>query len=152
MTATATKRPSAKTTSKGSASREAANRPSLRVVDKRAIQRRAARRVLLSVAGAVVASGVFAVAMVYAQLARGQQYLDDVREQSNQAEAELARLERDVVLASSPDSVVARALALGMVRAQNPVYLTASSDPADSADAGQRAGLSDLPPSSTGGS
>ncbi len=122
MTATVTRRRVSTPTRKKV---ESVKRPNLRVVDKNAIKRRARRRALLGLSGALVAAGLFAVALGYAQLAQGQRHLDTLRQETSQSQADLARLERDVVLASSPDAVVARARELGMVRAENPVYLTA---------------------------
>lgn len=129
MTATITRRrvrtASTRSDQARSGQKVAPKRPTLRVVDKQAIRRRARRRVLLWISASVVACGLFAVALVYAQLAQGQRHLDTLRRDVAASQAEQARLERDVVLASSPDAVVARALEMGMVRADNPVYLTA---------------------------
>lgn len=129
MTATVTRRRVSKpaSTKKPGASkqRESDKRPKLRVVDKVAIKRRARRRALLIASATVVAAGLFCVALMYAQLAKGQHHLDSLRSEIDSSETELARLERDIVQASSPHAVVARATELGMVRAENPVYLTA---------------------------
>lgn len=121
MTATATRRKAANAPTRS----DTPKRPTLRVVDKQALRRRARRRVLVTLAAGLIASGLFAVALVYAQLAQGQQDIDTMRTQITDSEAEIARLEHLVVSASSPSAVVARATELGMVRAENPIYLTA---------------------------
>ncbi len=141
MTATVTRRKESKTAlpsqtalpGKGRSGHKEAEprRPKLRIVDKGAIKRRARRRAVLGVSAATIAAGVFAVALGYAQLAKGQQQLDSIRSDISQSQAEIARLERDVVLASSPEAIVQQAVSLGMVRAENPVYLTATAQQID---------------------
>ncbi len=130
MTATVTRRKENKTASPGkgrsSSNESESRRPKLRIVDKGALKRRARRRAVLGVSAATIAAGVFAVALGYAELAKGQQQLDSIRRDISQSEAEIARLEHDVVLASSPEAIVQQAVSLGMVRAENPVYLTAT--------------------------
>lgn len=121
MTATATRKKAASPSARSNTSK----RPTLRVVDKQALRRRARRRVLVTLAAGLIATGLFAVALVYAQLAQGQQDIDTMRTQISESESEIARLEHLVVSASSPSAVVARATELGMVRAENPIYLTA---------------------------
>lgn len=132
MTATVTRR---KTTRNAPARQspagrktEQAKRPALRIVDKQAMRRRAQRRVLLTLSAATVMSALFGVAVAYARLAENQQHLDQVRSDIHQAETDISRLERDIVEASSPHAVVERAGQLGMVRAENPVYLTATAE------------------------
>lgn len=105
--------------------RRASLKARLRVVDPVAMRSRARRRLATFAVFGVVIVAMFAVAFVHAQLVRRQGELDDMREQVAQAEAEQARLTRDVVIASAPDSIVNRAMALGMVRAAEPVYLVA---------------------------
>ncbi len=135
MTATVTRRKESKTALAGrgrSGAKEAeSKRPKLRIVDKGAIKRRARRRAVLGVSAATIAAGVFAVTLGYAQLAKGQQQLDSIRRDISQSEAEIASLEHDVVLASSPEAIVQQAVGLGMVRAENPIYLTATAQKLD---------------------
>lgn len=97
----------------------------LRVVDKAALRRRARQRTLLTLAAALVTASLFGVALLYGQLVEGQQELDTMRAEIAQAEAERARLEREVAVASTPDAIVERAIELGMVRAVDPQYLVA---------------------------
>ncbi len=103
----------------------ASKKPKLRVVDKAAMRRRTRQRTLLTFAATVVTTALFGVAFLYGQLVEGQQEVDTMRAEIAQAEAERARLERDVAVASTPDAIVQRAIALGMVRAVDPQYLIA---------------------------
>lgn len=100
-------------------------RPKLRVVDKAALRRRARQRTLMTLSAGLVTVALFAVALLYGQLVEGQQELDTMRAEIAQAEAERARLEREVAIASTPDAIVERAFQLGMVRAVDPQYLIA---------------------------
>jgi cell division protein FtsL len=97
----------------------------LRVVDKAALRRRARQRTLVTLAAGLVTVSLFGVALLYGQLVEGQRELDTIRAEIAQAEAERARLEREVAVASTPDAIVERATALGMVRAVDPQYLIA---------------------------
>lgn len=97
----------------------------LRVVDKAALRRRRRSRSLLTAAAVIVTSALFAVALMYGQLVEGQQDIDELRTEIAEADAERARLEREVALASTPDAIVQRAIELGMVRAIDPKYLVA---------------------------
>ncbi len=115
----------AKTTAKRDGSKKDSSKPKLRVVDKAAMRRRARQRTLLTMAAGLVTTALFGVALLYGQLVEGQQETDTMRAEIAQAEAERARLERDVAIASTPAEIVRRATALGMVRAQNPQYLIA---------------------------
>lgn len=108
------------------------SRPKLRLVDARVLRASARRRAISLVAMLSLAAGMFLVAFAHAQLVGTQQRLDQIRSQVAEAEAERARLERDVVFASSPESIVVRATALGMVRATDPQYLVAVRPSADS--------------------
>ena len=103
----------------------ATKKPKLRVVDKAAMRRRTRQRTLLTLAATVVTTALFGVAFLYGQLVEGQQEVDTMRAEIAQAEAERARLERDVAVAPTPDAIVQRAYALGMVRAVDPQYLIA---------------------------
>ncbi len=97
----------------------------LRVVDKKVIRRRRRQRTLISLSGAVVTVALFGVALMYGQLVEGQQDVDELRAEIAQADADRARLEREVAIASTPEAIVQRALELGMVRALDPKYLVA---------------------------
>jgi cell division protein FtsB len=97
----------------------------LRVVDKAALRRRARQRTLVSLAAGLVTLSLFGVALLYGQLVEGQKELDTMRAEIAQAQAERARLEREVAVASTPDAIVQRAFELGMVRSVDPQYLTA---------------------------
>ena len=68
---------------------------------------------------------LFGVALMYGQLVEGQQNIDELRAEIAQADADRARLEREVAVASTPEVIVERAFQLGMVRALNPQYLVA---------------------------
>ena len=97
--------------------------PKLLVLDQQAIRRRARRRNALLILFIAVIVGFFAVAFVHAALVGGQQELDAVRSEISQAEARHAEMARAVEAASAPDVIVTRAVELGMVRANEPVYL-----------------------------
>lgn len=99
--------------------------PSLRVVDAVAEnRRRRQRRVLLGLL-VVFTAGCFVVAAAQAMLVQGQRELDDLRLQIAEAEGEQDRLIQQLVDARSPETIIARAEAMGMVRADDPVYLVA---------------------------
>lgn len=100
--------------------------PKLRVLDQAASRRRARHRSALLILFMAVLVGFFAVAFVHAELVAGQHELDAVRAEISQAEARHAELARTVEAASAPDRIVTRATELGMVRARQPVYLTAA--------------------------
>lgn len=123
MSAAATRRPTKKTEP---TTARPVKRAKLRVVDKAVIRRRRRQRTLLSLTAAVVTVVLFGVALMYGQLVEGQQSVDELRAEIAQAEAERARLERDVAVASTPEAIVQRAFELGMVRALNPQYLIAT--------------------------
>lgn len=109
----------------GSNAKDEPKKAKLRVVDKAALRRRARQRTLLTLAAGLVTASLFGVALLYGQLVEGQQELDTMRSEIAQAEAERARLEREVAVASTPDAIVDRAFELGMVRAVDPQYLVA---------------------------
>lgn len=117
-------RPTSPATTRRPAGRGDQGRPKLRVLDQAARRRRARHRTALLVLFVAVIAGFFAVAFVHAELVAGQHELDAVRAEITQAEARHAELSRSVEEASAPSTIVERATALGMVRAQNPVYLT----------------------------
>ncbi len=100
-------------------------RPRLRLIDRSVLRRLAVRRIAYFSTCIVLVIGVFAVALAQAELVERQHRLDQTRRSLDEAEAELARLQRDVDRASSPEVIVSRAAALGMVRAAEPVYFTA---------------------------
>ncbi|MEM7322026.1 MAG: hypothetical protein AAF531_02975 [Actinomycetota bacterium] len=102
------------------------SRPKLKVLNQQAIRRRARRRNALLTLFVFVLLGFFAVAFIQAQLVADQQDLDVLRARIAEAEAEHARIARDVEIASSPAVIFDRATNnLGMVRAHQPVYLEA---------------------------
>ena len=105
--------------------REAEKRPSLKVVDAKAVNRRRRQRRVLLALGVVFMVGCFVVAAAQAMLVQGQRELDDVRLQIAEAEGEQDRLVQQLVDARSPETIIARAEAMGMVRADDPVYLVA---------------------------
>ncbi len=101
-------------------------KPQLRVLNEAARRRRARHRTALLILFVAVLAGFFAVAFVHAELVAGQHDLDAVRAEISQAEARHAELARAVEEASAPAVIVERATALGMVRAEQPVYLVAA--------------------------
>ncbi|MEM8926107.1 MAG: hypothetical protein AAGD35_21585 [Actinomycetota bacterium] len=111
-----------------SGARPASRRPRLQVLDQAAIRRRARRRNLAVVLFIVLLAGLFGVAMVHAGLVESQQELDTLRTRIAELEAERAQIEREVDAAASPARIVARAEAMGMVRAAEPVYLQPTRD------------------------
>ena len=131
MTATAARRSTKRaTTAKGQSAGAQANKaqskkPKLKVVDKAAAGRRRRQRTVLGLAATIVTVALFSVALMYGQLVEGQQDIDAMRADIAEAEAERARLEREIAVASTPDMIVARAFELGMVRALDPEYLVA---------------------------
>lgn len=73
----------------------------------------------------VVLAGFFAVATAHAELVSNQRDLDVLRNEITTSRASNAVLQRKVDEASSPEAIVTRAEELGMVRAEEPVYLIA---------------------------
>lgn len=102
------------------------SRPRLQVLDQAAARRRSRHRMALLILFITVLAGFFAVAYVHAELVAGQNDLDTVRSAIKEAEARHAELARSVEEASAPAVIVTRATELGMVRANEPVYLTAA--------------------------
>jgi cell division protein FtsL len=102
-------------------------RPHLKVLDQQAIRRRARRRNLAMTLFVVVIVGFFAAALAQAQLVANQHELDQLRIQIAEAEANRARLERQVEESSAPSAIIQRASEIGMVRANEPIYLAATS-------------------------
>lgn len=123
-TTTAVRRPTKKPAAAPAASKPA-KKTKLRIVDKKALRRRRRQRTLLTFAAAVVTVALFGVALMYGQLVEGQQNIDELRSEIAQADADRARLQREVAVASTPESIVERAFQLGMVRALDPQYLVA---------------------------
>ncbi len=126
-TATA-KAVNAKASPKKAKNERKASPPKLRVVDASALRRSARRRMAFMFSFLMLAATLFGVAILYGQLVKGQQHLDDLRSEIAEAEAEQHRLERDVAINSTPESIVARALEMGMVRAVDPQFLIAVRD------------------------
>lgn len=100
-------------------------RPHLRVLDQQALRRRARRRNVAMTMFVVLIIGFFAAALAQAQLVANQHELDVLRTQIAEAEADRARLERSVEESSAPGAIIDRAAEIGMVRANDPVYLAA---------------------------
>ncbi len=100
-------------------------RPDLRVVDADAVTRRRRQRRFLVLVGVVFLAGCLVVAAAQASLVTSQRELDDVRRQIIEAEGQRDRLRQELVDARSPETIIARAVAMGMVRADDPVYLVA---------------------------
>ena len=110
----------------GAARRGSKSRPKLKVLNQQAIRQRARRRHALVALFIVVLLGFFAVAFVHAELVADQQQLDAIRTRIAEAEAHQAKVERAAEEASSPSAIVNRAQELGMVRANQPVFLAAA--------------------------
>lgn len=104
-------------------------RPSLQVFDQVAIRNRARRRYVIIAGFVVLLAGLFAVALIQAQLVANQHRLDRLRSEIATSEVEHTRLERLVEEASAPSSIINQAMELGMVRATEPIYL-APNEPA----------------------
>ena len=99
--------------------------PGLALVDRRSLRSARVRRALFAVTMSVVVVALFAVGLIHAQLVQRQQRLDELRAEIGDTQAERLRLSRQVIIASSPDEIVRRAHEIGMVRAEDPVYLVA---------------------------
>lgn len=117
-----------------------AERPNLRLVDPRVAKERTRRRRIVAISMVVLVAGMFVVAYAQARLVEGQHELDQLRTEVAEAQKIRARLERDVVEASSPTSITDRARALGMVRAVDPLYIVAVDTPDVAVDASGVAG------------
>ncbi len=102
----------------------------LEVLTRGALRWRRFRRFLFYVACGFLALVMLTVAGVHAELVQGQREIDNLRIESRELRAERASLQRDVVEASSPNVIIAQAIDLGMVRAEEPVYLTVVQGPA----------------------
>jgi uncharacterized protein HemX len=102
-----------------------ARRPPLAVVDERSLRSVRRRRAAVVAVVGILVLALFGVGLVHAQLVQRQQHLDQLRAEIAETQAHRLRLYRDVVVASSPDEVVRRATEMGMVRAEDPVYLVA---------------------------
>lgn len=122
----------ARSSGRSSASRRTSSsggRPTLQVFDQVAIRNRARRRYAIVATFVVLLAGLFAVALIQAQLVANQHRLDSIRAEIATSEAEHTRLERLVEEASAPSAIIEQAMSMGLVRAVNPVYL-APSEPA----------------------
>ncbi len=96
------------------------------VVDFAALRSRTRRRRMVIVSLILLVGAFFGVALVQAQLVQTQSDLDRLQQEISVLENDIALLDRSVVVASSPEEVVRRAKALGMVRSVRPVYLVAT--------------------------
>lgn len=108
---------------RSSSRRQSAGRPGLQVFDQVAIRNRARRRYVIIAGFVVLLAGLFAVALIQAQLVANQHRLDRLRSEIATSEVEYTRLERMVEEASAPSAIIDQAMAMGMVRAVDPVYL-----------------------------
>lgn len=123
--------------------RPAPVRPRLEVLDRAAARRRSRRRNALMVAFVLVLVGFFLIAFVHASLVAGQQNLDEMRTHIAELQAEKASVQRGIEESSAPSRIVERANALGMVRAEDPVFLAAVRPVAPSAATAAPAGGDD---------
>ncbi len=96
------------------------------VVDFAALRSRTRRRRMVIMSLILLVGAFFGVALVQAQLVQTQSDLDRLQQEISVLENDIALLDRSVVVASSPEEVVRRAKALGMVRSVRPVYLVAT--------------------------
>ncbi|NNF54822.1 MAG: septum formation initiator family protein [Acidimicrobiales bacterium] len=96
------------------------------VVDFAALRSRTRRRRMVIVSLILLVGAFFGVALVQAQLVQTQSDLDRLQQEISVLENDIALLDRSVVVASSPEEIVRRAKALGMVRSVRPVYLVAT--------------------------
>lgn len=108
------------------APRRAPSRPELTVLDQGAVRWRSRRRKALLFAFVLVLAGFFGVAFVHANLVTSQQQLDQMRAQVADLQAQKAGIQRQIEDAESPERIVERATAMGMVRAKEPVFLPAA--------------------------
>ncbi len=96
----------------------------LGVITRGALRWRRFRRFMFYLAFALLGLVLLAVAGVHAELVQGQQEVDQLSVEIRQMRDQRAALQRQVDEASSPVAIIGRAGQLGMVRAQDPVYLT----------------------------
>lgn len=99
--------------------------PKLRVVHADQVRRARRRRTIVSLSTVALVVTLFATAILYGQIVEGQRHIDELRAEIARAEADQARLERDIAVSSTPEAIVARAKELGMVRSVDPQYLVA---------------------------
>ncbi len=127
MSATSTIKARQKSAGGGAEARRAGSTgPGLFVIDFAALRSRTRRRRLVLVSLTLLVGAFFAVALVQAQLVQTQSQLDGLEAENARLANDIALLDREVVVASSPEEVVRRARELGMVRAARPVYLVAT--------------------------
>jgi cell division protein FtsL len=99
--------------------------PLLRLVDRAGAKSEARRRLIVTLSITAVVLTLFAVALVQARLVQSQRDIDVLNAKIVLVEAERAQLARDVIIAESPAGILDRADQLGMVKAVEPVHLTA---------------------------
>ncbi len=99
--------------------------PLLRLVDRAGAKSEPRRRLIVTLSITAVVLTLFAVALVQAQLVQSQRDIDVLNAKIVLVEAERAQLARDVIFAESPAGILDRADQLGMVKALDPVHLTA---------------------------
>lgn len=105
--------------------RSASSRSALKLVDRSRFRIRSFTKVAVIAIGTLIVGGLFAIAFFQATLAANQKNLDTMRAEIAAARKEKATLAQAVDEASSPIAIVTRAEELGMVRAIQPVYLSA---------------------------
>ncbi len=99
--------------------------PLLRIVDRAAAKSEPRRRLIVTLSIAAVVIALFAVALVQARLVQSQRDIDILNARIVLVEAERAQLAREVIFAESPAGILERADQMGMVKAVEPVHLTA---------------------------
>lgn len=134
MTARASRATGAATASEARSKRSTAKseRPKLRLVDKKALKSRSRRRTVIISSLCLLVVGMFMTTLAHARLVEGQRELDLLRNDIAELDGRRAQLEGEIVIASSPEAIVARARVLGMVRASDPQYLVAVRRPSGS--------------------
>lgn len=134
MTARASRATGAATVAASRSKRAAAKseRPKLRLVDKQALKSRSRRRTVIISSLCLLVAGMFMTTLAHARLVEGQRELDVLRSDIAELDGRRAQLEGEIVIASSPEAIVARARVLGMVRASDPQYLVAVRRPSGS--------------------
>jgi cell division protein FtsL len=106
-------------------------RPELRVVDEDARRRRSRWRRLGLLASLVAFVGVLAAVSLHVFVVQSQFELEDLQGQVAQEQSSYERNRLAVAELSSPDRIVAAAVALGMVEPEEVTYLAADDAAAD---------------------
>lgn len=120
---------------------EATEERRLRVVDP--APDRLARRIVSFVVLAMVFAVLFLTVTFHVSLVTGQQKIDRLNRQADLAQQRYERLRIDVDRLSAPSRVVSRARSLGMVPAQDPIWLAPGSATTVVPDQGSGPSISD---------